>query len=140
MTTKHASYDVIIIGGAIMGSAAAWWLSKDPAFSGRVLVVERDPTYEFASTSHTNSCIRQQFGTEINVLISQFGVEFIQNFAEWMRRDDAPLITLQSFGYLYLSDTAEFTSALVANAELQNRLGAGTQAPCKRFHIFFLKL
>ena len=127
MTTAHASYDVIIIGGAIMGSAAAWWLSKDPAFSGRVLVIERDPTYEFASTSHTNSCIRQQFGTEINILISQFGVDFIQNFAEWMGRDDAPLITLQSFGYLYLSDTAEFTSALVANAELQNRLGAGTQ-------------
>jgi len=35
---KHASYDVVIVGGAIMGSSAAWFLSDDKDFNGSVLV------------------------------------------------------------------------------------------------------
>ena len=74
MTTSpaHTSYDVVIVGGAIYGSSIAWFLSGHADFQGRILVVERDPTYEFASTSHTNSCMRQQFTAAINVQISQF--------------------------------------------------------------------
>ncbi|MDG1294836.1 MAG: FAD-dependent oxidoreductase, partial [Planktomarina sp.] len=60
-TPKAQGYDVILIGGAMYGSSIAWWLSRDPGFDGSILVVERDLTFEFASTSHTNSCIRQQF-------------------------------------------------------------------------------
>jgi len=69
----EGQYDVVIIGGAIMGSSTAWWLSQNPDFDGRILVVERDPTYETASTTHTNSCIRQQYSNALNVKISQFG-------------------------------------------------------------------
>ena len=64
------NYDVVIIGGAIVGSSIAWFLSQQSEFQGRILVVERDPSYEFASTSRTNSCVRQQFSTEINIKIS----------------------------------------------------------------------
>ena len=45
-TPAHKSYDVVIIGGAMIGSSAAFWLTRNPAFQGRVLVVERDPKYE----------------------------------------------------------------------------------------------
>ena len=38
---RTTSYDVVIIGGAIMGSSAAWFLSDSTDFNGRVLVVER---------------------------------------------------------------------------------------------------
>ena len=41
-TPQHGAYDVVIIGGAMIGSSVAWWLSRDTAFKGRVLVVERD--------------------------------------------------------------------------------------------------
>ena len=75
-----ASYDVVIIGGAMIGSAIAWNLSADPTFDGSVLVVERDPTYAFSGTSRTNSCMRQQFSTEVNIRISQYGAEFLKNF------------------------------------------------------------
>ncbi|MEO1710828.1 MAG: FAD-dependent oxidoreductase, partial [Pseudomonadota bacterium] len=51
---ERASYDVVIVGGAMIGSSIAWFLSADPNFDGRVLVVERDPTYEHSSTAHTN--------------------------------------------------------------------------------------
>ena len=126
-TPARPSYDVVIIGGAIMGSSAAWWLSRDPAFTGRILVIERDPSYQFASTTATNSCIRQQFGSEVNVLISRFGAEFIHNFRGFMADPEAPAIRLHSFGYLYLADTPDFAEVLRDNAVMQNRLGAATR-------------
>ena len=64
-TPRHDKYDVIIIGGAIMGSSTAWFLSQNPDFNGTILVVEKDQKYEFCSTAHTTSCIRQQFSTKL---------------------------------------------------------------------------
>ena len=126
-TPEHDAYDVVIIGGAMIGASVAWWTMRNPDFSGRILVVERDPTYQFASTTHTNSCIRQQFGTKINILISQFGVEFIKRFGSFMDDTAAPNITLNSFGYLYLADSAAFAQVLRDSQKLQAGLGAGTQ-------------
>ena len=73
-TPTYDKYDVIIIGGAIMGSSTAWFLSQNPDFNGTILVVEKDQKYEFCSTAHTTSCIRQQFSTTLNVEISHFKI------------------------------------------------------------------
>lgn len=125
---QHRSYDVVIIGGAIMGSSAAWFLSDNPDFDGRVLVVERDPTYATASTSHTNSCIRQQFSNAVNIKISQFGAAFIKTFRERLGGDaDVPDILLQSYGYMYLAADRSFAKVLEETQELQASLGAGTR-------------
>ncbi|MCE2517216.1 MAG: FAD-binding oxidoreductase [Alphaproteobacteria bacterium] len=123
---KH--YDVVIIGGAMVGSSVAWFTSDNPDFDGSILVIERDPSYEFTSTAHTNSCIRQQFSNEINIKISQFGAEFIKNFRSFMHDDpEVPEITLQNFGYLYLADNQQFADILIENQKLQTSLGAGTR-------------
>ena len=128
MTLVHSSYDVVIVGGAMFGSSLAWWLTQTSGFDGTVLVVERDPTYQFASTSHTNSCIRQQFSSAINIKVSQFGAQFIKNFREFMGNDpEVPHLALQSFGYMYLADTPEFAQTLLRNQQIQASLGAGTQ-------------
>ena len=127
MTPHHTHYDVVIIGGAMIGSSTAWWTARNPDFKGRILVVERDPTYQFAATTHTNSCIRQQFGSEINIRISQFGVTFLQDFAGFMADAEAPNIHLHDFGYLYLADTQGFADVLIDNQLTQSRLGAGTR-------------
>ena len=128
MPPAHASYDVVIVGGAIFGSSLAWWLTQMPGFDGKVLVVERDPSYQFASTSHTNSCIRQQFTAAINVKVSQFGAEFVKNFRHFMGDDpEVPHLALQSFGYMYLADTPEFAETLKRNQQVQMALGAGTK-------------
>lgn len=126
-TPKQTSYDVIIIGGAIHGSSTAWWLSRNPDFDGSILVVERDPSYEFASTSHTNSCIRQQFSAEVNIRISQFGAEFIRSFADFMEDDEAPEIALHDYGYMYLAGTEEMAETLRMCQKIQSELGAGTR-------------
>ncbi|MEL6752343.1 MAG: FAD-dependent oxidoreductase, partial [Pseudomonadota bacterium] len=125
---EHESYDVVIIGGAIMGSSAAWFLSDDADFDGRVLVVERDPTYEFSSTSHTNSCMRQQFSTELNVRISQFAADFVTNLRERMGGDErVPELAIRSFGYMYLADNEAFADVLRENLGVQHAAGAATQ-------------
>lgn len=124
---QHVTYDVVIIGGAIMGSSTAWWL-KRLGFAGRVLVIERDPTYEKAATTLSFSCIRQQFSTELNIRISQFGADFVQSLRQQMGGDDrVPELKIQNFGYLYLADTEEFANVLRANQAVQAAAGAGTR-------------
>ena len=39
-----ASVDIVIVGGAVMGSSVAYHLANDPHFKGRVVVIEKDPT------------------------------------------------------------------------------------------------
>ncbi len=127
MQANHTSYDVVIIGGAIMGASVAWHLSQSPDFDGRILVVERDPSYQWASTSLSNSCLRQQFSSEINVKISQYSFDFINDFKNSISDQEAPQIPFHDFGYLYLADNADFASHLRDNQHLQSSLGAGTQ-------------
>ena len=124
---KHSSYDVVIVGGAMLGSATAWYLMNNPDFNGRVLVVERDPSYEMCSTAHTNSCIRQQFSNEINVRCSQYAAEFIKNIREMMGDNRVPELHIQSYGYLYLANTDAFADVLRSNQKTQALAGAGTQ-------------
>ncbi len=128
MTPKLKSYDVVIIGGAMLGSSTAWFLSKSPDFKGKILVVERDPTYEFAATSLTNSSIRMQFSEAINVKISQFGADFVKNFKTYMGgRPELPQPIIQSFGYMYLANTQGFADQLKADQKMQAANGAGTK-------------
>jgi len=125
---QHKSYDIVIIGGAIMGASTAWFLSNNKDFNGSVLVVERDPTYENSSTMHTNSCMRQQFSTELNVRISQFAADFVKNIRDYMDADDlVPELSIQNFGYMYLADTEGFADILRESQKVQLRAGAGTQ-------------
>lgn len=125
---RQSRYDVVIVGGAIMGSSAAWFLTDNSDFDGSVLVVERDTTYEFASTSHTNSCMRQQFSMELNVRISQFAADFVKNIRAFMGGDQRiPDLSIHSFGYMYLADTDAFAYTLRRNQTIQRAAGSATQ-------------
>ena len=127
-TPKQSAYDVIIVGGAIFGSSAAWFLSDDKDFNGSVLIIERDPSYEFASTSRTNSCMRQQFTAEINVKCSQFAADFVKNLRQYMGNDErVPELEIQNFGYMYLADNQEFADVLIESQVMQLAAGAGTR-------------
>ncbi len=139
-----SAYDVVIVGGAMYGSSVAWFLSDNPDFNGSILVVERDPSYEFASTSHTNSCMRQQFSSETNIRVSQFAAEFVKNFRHFMGDDErVPALKLHSFGYMYLADNEAFAHTLKESQQVQQRLGAGTrhmtrEQVLKEYPFYFL--
>ena len=127
-TPTHDKYDVIIIGGAIMASSTAWFLSQNPDFNGTILVVEKDQKYEFCSTAHTTSCIRQQFSTKLNIEISQFAANFINNFQEYMDNDiGVPELTIKSFGYMYLAADEDFAKTLKNNRKIQVAAGVATE-------------
>ena len=118
-------YDVVIVGGAVIGSAVAYYLAANRDFGGSVLVVERDPTYLKAATSLSSSSIRTQFSNPINVKISQYGSEVIRNFGEMMQvGDDKPDLAFHAGGYLFLANTPEQVQVLTENHEAQVSCGA----------------
>ena len=124
----RTAYDVVIIGGAIMGSSTAWFLTENPDFNGSVLVVERDPTYALAATSLSCSCLRQQFSDPLNVRISQFTADYIANLRHCLGGDPrVPDLKIRSFGYMYLADSENFAATLRQNHQIQRAAGAATQ-------------
>lgn len=119
-------YDVVIVGGAVIGSAVAYFLAVNPDFGGSILVVERDPTYARASTSLSSSSIRTQFSNPINVRISQFGSAFIRDFATTMqvRGEAPPDLNFHEGGYLFLARTPAQETTLRDNHAVQRDCGA----------------
>ncbi len=129
-TPKHGAYDVVIVGGAMMGSSVAWFLSANPDFQGRVLVVERDPNYAHASSALSASCIRHQFSNAVNVRMSMFGTEFIRGFREALGGDpEIPGITLTEIGYLFLATEAGAPEPAEPEAADRSVVVAGVSLP-----------
>ncbi|MGB1251227.1 MAG: NAD(P)/FAD-dependent oxidoreductase [Candidatus Promineifilaceae bacterium] len=96
------NYDIILAGGGIMGSAIAYNLIKRDA-TLRVLVIERDSTYEFSSTTRSDGNIRIQFDTEANIRISQYGMQVLETFAEeFATAEHTPAIDFRKQGNLYM--------------------------------------
>ncbi len=119
------SYDVVIVGGAVMGSSAAYFLSENPNFTGSILVVEPDSSYENAQTTRAQNSIREQFSQPVNIQISQFGMDFIDNFHENTQVDgEAPLINFRGTGYLFLSEDPDHLAVLDRDSTLQRIHGA----------------
>ncbi len=110
------STDIAIIGGGIMGSALAYWLTKmDPALD--VTVIERDPTYATASSTLSAASIRQQFSTPVNIRISQASFVFLREIAEHLGMgDERPDISLVERGYLYLASAQQEETLRQAHA------------------------
>lgn len=124
---RRSSYDVVIVGGAVIGSSVASFLGTNPDFDGSVLVVERDISYENSSTGRTNSCMRQQFSNRLNIEISRFAADYVRDFRTYLGGDpEIPDLAVDHFGYMYLADNVDFANTLRANVDVQQSLGAGT--------------
>lgn len=118
------SYDVVIVGGAVMGSSVAYHLAAEPAFDGRVLVVERDPSYAECSTTLSWGGIRQQFTVPESIRMSLFGAQFVKSIGEHLSVDgEVPDIGFREEGYLYLV-AEDKLETLRAAQEIQHAHGA----------------
>jgi FAD-dependent oxidoreductase domain-containing protein 1 len=116
------TYDVIIIGGGIMGSASAYYLMKmDNTL--KVAVIERDLTYAKASTTLSMANARIQFSLEQNIAISQYALKTLEQFEETMAvAGERPKIYYRREGNLFLVDDAGRRGAEKSLA-LQQSLG-----------------
>jgi glycine/D-amino acid oxidase-like deaminating enzyme len=108
------SNDVVVIGGGAIGGAVASAILEDPAFDGRVTLIERDPTFRRASSALSAASIRQQFSTPENIRMSQYSFG-------WLR--DNVDVALHEAGYLYLATPAG-AGTLEDNVAIQRREGA----------------
>lgn len=118
----ETTFDGVIVGGGIMGSAIAFNLAKiDNRI--RVAVVERDPAYTRASTTLSLSNARIQFSLKENIEMSQYAFTVLERFAAEMAVDDsAPKVSLRREGNLFLISPAGVASA-GASLDLQRSLG-----------------
>ena len=115
--------DIAIIGGGIVGSAIAYFLARTGK-GGRIVVIEPDPTYEFAATPHANGGIRQLFSLPENIQMAQYGLDFFAGFAEEMALEGVPAeIGFRRRGYLFLSDAGDHAT-MERNHRLQHEMGA----------------
>ena len=114
--------DVVIVGGAIIGSAVATFLASRPDFDGRIVVVERDPSFRTSSTTLSAASIRLQFSTPLNIEISRFGIDLIKHPDRYLAVDgQAPDVDFVENGYLFLA-TAAGLATLEHNHAIQRAL------------------
>eukprot|EP00128_Syssomonas_multiformis_P017969 Colp12_sorted_trinity150504_noHs@35483 len=124
-SSSSASYDVVIVGGGVIGSATAYFLAAGNR-GLRVAVVERDSTYQFSSTTLSAASIRLQFSTPENILMSKFGADFIKNVNKHLQVDDDTIdLSFHEGGYLFLASDLGVPT-LTSNTALQQSLGAST--------------
>jgi glycine/D-amino acid oxidase-like deaminating enzyme len=115
---------VVIVGGGIMGSFAAWSLRQE-GFAGDITVVERDPTYRFSSTALSAAAIRTQFGTPVNIRMSLHATQLFRRIRGHFGPDAD--IGYREKGYLILGPP-EAVAARQAAVEMQRAEGADVVA------------
>jgi sarcosine oxidase subunit beta len=117
--TRIRLTDVVVIGGGCIGLASAIALA---ARVKKVTLVERGLPGA-ANSTLTGGGIRQQFGTELNIRLSQLSAETWDQFAERYGVD--PL--LRPIGYLFLARSEEEAAMLAERVRLQNSLGVDSE-------------
>lgn len=124
--------DVVVIGGAVIGSAAAHALSANPDFRGRVVVLEKDRSYGRAASSLSTSGVRQQFSSAVNVQLSKYTVAFLEEADLHLGTAGQPSgIVFHQNGYLYLG-AADAVDAFERNNRLQRSLGVDVRLLTKQ--------
>ncbi len=135
--------DVVVIGGAAMGSSVAWHLAGLMDAGARIVVIERDPTYALSASALSAASIRQQFSTSVNIRISLHGIRFMREIGDRLAvGGERPQIDLKEGGYLYLASPAGAALLAELNA-LQRAEGADTvlmDAPALAARFPFLAL
>lgn len=115
-----SKYDIVIIGGAIVGSSVAYYL-RQQGFAGSIALVERDPQFKHAATTLSCASIRQQFSIAENIRLSTFTLGLFRRLKEEFG-DDAD-IGFRETGYLMLA-SASGMPILEASLRVQKAEGA----------------
>lgn len=113
----RSSADVVIIGGGVIGTSTAYHLAKMGAHD--IVVLEKESMLGMGSTGKCAGGVRQQFSTEVNILLAMQSVHFLENFRQELDTDP----DFRQYGYLFLATTHEEVNAFQQNVALQKSLG-----------------
>ena len=117
--------DVAIVGGGVMGCAAAYFLKTRGV--ERVCVIEPDPTYAKAATPVATGGCRRLFACPENIRMSQFSIDFYKDFARHMAVDGGgPDVQWKQGGYLFVAPEGH-EAVLEANCRVQASLGVNVE-------------
>src|SRR3954468_20625839 len=115
-----ARYDIVIIGGAIVGSSVAYYL-RQQGFAGSIALVERDAMFTHSATTLSLASIRQQFSIPENIRLSTFTLGLFRRLSQEFGEDAD--IAFRETGYLILAGEAG-VPILEANHRIQEAEGA----------------
>lgn len=132
--SQMARHDVVIVGGAIVGSSLAYYLRQE-GFAGSIALIERDPLFTRSSTTLSCASIRQQFSIPENIRLSTWTLGLFRRLREEFGADAD--IGFRENGYLMLA-SPEGVPVLEANHGIQEAEGADIlledrQALARRF-------
>ena len=105
-------FDLIIIGGGIIGGSALYHLSKI-GYQGRVLVLEREDALSKGSTALSAGGFRNIWTTPINMRLTSYSIQRLKNFREELGFP----IGFDQRGYLFCQYEENFESAKQYGAE-----------------------
>lgn len=115
--------DIVIIGGGIIGSAIAYFLAASPDFNGKIVVIEKDPAYQYGSTGRSAGGVRQQFSTVENIRMSQYAIEFLDHITDHLSVDGTKIdVSFRQKGYLFLASD-EGLGTIYTNNQVQQMEG-----------------
>lgn len=110
--------DVVILGGAVVGTSVAWHLLCRLKQKARVVVIEKDFSYARAQTALSLTSIRQQFSCAANIRASLYGLSFIREAPRNLGID----LGFHENGYLFLATEAG-AAVLAENHAMQVAAG-----------------
>lgn len=111
--------EVVVVGGGVIGTSAAFHLAEAGL---DVLLLERSELAS-GSTSRAAGGVRAQFSDPLNIAL---GLRSLEAFARFPERPGAE-IDLKQVGYLFLLDREEDVRAFERGIEMQNAHGVSSR-------------
>lgn len=112
------SYDVIIVGGGIMGCSSAWHLAQ----RGQKIAVFEKGTLGEGPSGKSSAIIRQHYSNEITARMALYSLRFFQNFEQILGESCG----FQESGFVVMVEEKD-RAGLEANIAFQQGLGIQTE-------------
>ena len=123
--------DVVVIGGGIVGTATAFWLSRAGL---DVVLVEMRDGLSTLTTPASAECFRAQFAEPAMAELAVPSIEMFEHFDDVIGIPGYS-ISIKQQGYLFLTDDPATVGDLKENVEQQHKLGVDDSVYIERDEI-----